>query len=241
MMNKINYMNLDSEAVSDSTYVQGRGLPVTYQNTQLQDIEKNEKEDKKINYIEPVSTRVKQQEIKDPVKKGYGYAAGAGELRDLGGIPSDDNRTPEQRNKDYLHPVLGAKDRWKESMRNETNPVVGINKTIVPAIEVAAVAHSLPYFGMNALRGAGIPITQNVTTRYLAKNASAAQHFTNASTMSDLSRLIQNPDNENKSQLLWNFLPGKDLTKMWTNLKYLTQGGMTINDLKNDYKERKIK
>lgn len=45
------------------------------------------------------------------------------ELVDLGGTPSNDTRTPAERNKDYLHPIKGAKERFKASMSNETNPI----------------------------------------------------------------------------------------------------------------------
>ena len=55
------------------------------------------------------------------------------ELVDLGGTPSDDTRTPAERNKDYLHPIKGAKERFKASMSNETNPLVGIERTILPS------------------------------------------------------------------------------------------------------------
>lgn len=55
------------------------------------------------------------------------------ELVDLGGTPSNDTRTPAERNKDYLHPIKGAKERFKASMGNETNPLVGIERTLLPA------------------------------------------------------------------------------------------------------------
>lgn len=55
------------------------------------------------------------------------------ELVDLGGTPSNDTRTPAERNKDYLHPIKGAKERFKASMSNETNPLVGIERTILPS------------------------------------------------------------------------------------------------------------
>ena len=48
-------------------------------------------------------------------------------ITDLGGKPSTDNRTAAERNRDYWHPFKGAKERFKASMRNGTNPatVVG--------------------------------------------------------------------------------------------------------------------
>lgn len=60
------------------------------------------------------------------------------ELVDLGGTPSNDTRTPAERNKDYLHPIKGAKERFKASMSNETNPLVDIERTILPSATGAA-------------------------------------------------------------------------------------------------------
>lgn len=61
------------------------------------------------------------------------------ELVDLGGTPSNDTRTPAERNKDYLHPIKGAKERFKASMGNETNPLVGIERTLLPSAAGAAL------------------------------------------------------------------------------------------------------
>lgn len=79
------------------------------------------------------------------------------ELVDLGGTPSNDTRTPAERNKDYLHPIKGAKERFKASMSNETNPLVGIERTILPAALVTtliALAKGAGYgFGIDKLTG----------------------------------------------------------------------------------------
>lgn len=83
------------------------------------------------------------------------------ELVDLGGTPSNDTRTPAERNKDYLHPIKGAKERFKASMSNETNPLVGIERTILPSAAGAALvttpialAKSAGYgFGIDKLTG----------------------------------------------------------------------------------------
>ena len=45
-----------------------------------------------------------------------------------------------QRNRDYLHPIWGAGERWKASMHNGTNPIVGLKNTFVPAALAAATA-----------------------------------------------------------------------------------------------------
>lgn len=58
---------------------------------------------------------------------------------DLGGEPSNDNRTSEERNRDYWHPLKGAKERFKASMRNKTNPLVGLERTVMPAMAGAAL------------------------------------------------------------------------------------------------------
>lgn len=61
------------------------------------------------------------------------------QLIDLGGTPSTDTRTAAERNRDYWHPIKGAKERFKSSMRNETNPLVGLERTVMPAMAGAAL------------------------------------------------------------------------------------------------------
>lgn len=61
------------------------------------------------------------------------------QLIDLGGEPSTDIRTAAERNRDYWHPIKGAKERFKSSMRNGTNPLVGLERTVMPAMAGAAL------------------------------------------------------------------------------------------------------
>lgn len=61
------------------------------------------------------------------------------QLIDLGGEPSTDARTAAERNRDYWHPIKGAKERFKSSMRNGTNPLVGLERTVMPAMAGAAL------------------------------------------------------------------------------------------------------
>lgn len=87
------------------------------------------------NTIESDNTKVVRPEIHEPVKaKPRQYS-----IVDLGGEPSDDNRSAAERNKDYWHPIKGAKARFKSSMSNETNPLVGIERTILPSAAGAAL------------------------------------------------------------------------------------------------------
>lgn len=60
-------------------------------------------------------------------------------ITDLGGKPSTDNRTAAERNRDYWHPFKGAKERFKASMSNKTNPLVGLERTVMPAMAGAAL------------------------------------------------------------------------------------------------------
>ena len=62
---------------------------------------------------------------------------------DLGGEPSNDNRTSEERNRDYWHPLKGAKERFKASMKNGTNPLVGIERTIMPGATLVTTPATL--------------------------------------------------------------------------------------------------
>lgn len=78
------------------------------------------------------------------------------ELVDLGGTPSNDTRTLAERNKDYLHPIKGAKERFKASMSNETNPLVDIERTILPSAAGAALVTTPIALAKGAGYGFGI-------------------------------------------------------------------------------------
>lgn len=87
------------------------------------------------NTIESNNTKVVRPEIHEPIKaKPRQYS-----IVDLGGEPSNDTRSAAERNRDYWHPIKGARDRFKASMSNETNPLVGIERTILPSAAGAAL------------------------------------------------------------------------------------------------------
>lgn len=87
------------------------------------------------NTIESDNTKVVRPEIHEPIKaKPRQYS-----IVDLGGEPSNDTRSAAERNRDYWHPIKGARDRLKASMSNETNPLVGIERTILPSAAGAAL------------------------------------------------------------------------------------------------------
>ena len=85
--------------------------------------------------IESDNTKVVRPEIHEPIKaKPKQYS-----IVDLGGEPSNDTRSAAERNRDYWHPIKGAKARFRASMSNETNPLVGIERTILPSAAGAAL------------------------------------------------------------------------------------------------------
>ena len=87
------------------------------------------------NTIEPDNTKVVRPEVHEAIKakpRQYSFV-------DLGSEPSNDDRSAAERNKDYWHPVKGAKERFKSSMKNNTNPLVGIERTILPSAAGAAL------------------------------------------------------------------------------------------------------
>ena len=87
------------------------------------------------NTIESDNTKVVRPEIHEPIKaKPRQYS-----IVDLGGEPSNDTRSAAERNRDYWHPIKGARDRFKAPMSNETNPLVGIERTILPSAAGAAL------------------------------------------------------------------------------------------------------
>ena len=87
------------------------------------------------NTIESDNTKVVRPEIHEPIKaKPKQYS-----IVDLGGEPSNDTRSAAERNRDYWHPIKGAKARFRASMSNETNPLVEIERTILPSAAGAAL------------------------------------------------------------------------------------------------------
>lgn len=81
------------------------------------------------------NTKVVRPEVHEPIKaKPKQYS-----IVDLGGEPSNDTRSAAERNRDYWHPIKGAKARFRASMSNETNPLVGIERTILPSAAGAAL------------------------------------------------------------------------------------------------------
>ena len=88
------------------------------------------------NTIESDNTKVVRPEIHEPIKaKPKQYS-----IVDLGREPSNDTRSAAERNRDYWHPIKGAKARFRASMSNETNPLVGIERTILPPAAVVGGA-----------------------------------------------------------------------------------------------------
>lgn len=99
-------------------------------------------------------------------------------ITDLGGEPSTDNRTAAERNRDYWHPFKGAKERFKASMRNGTNPLVGLERTVMPAMAGAALvttpAEIGEYLNPGAVYGGGkgLNITKNkLATKFIKGDA----------------------------------------------------------------------
>ena len=87
------------------------------------------------NTIESDNTKVVRPEIHEPIKaKPRQYS-----IVDLGGEPSNDTRSAAERNRDYWHPITATKARFRASMSNETNPLVGIERTILPSAAGAAL------------------------------------------------------------------------------------------------------
>lgn len=122
-------------------------------------------------------------------------------ITDLGGKPSTDNRTAAERNRDYWHPFKGAKERFKASMRNGTNPLVGLERTVMPAPatvvggseavnnatggfgqwlegKVGIPAEIGEYLNPGAVYGGGLNITKNkLATKFIKGDALNKDHW----------------------------------------------------------------
>jgi flagellum-specific peptidoglycan hydrolase FlgJ len=121
------------------------------------------------NTIESDNTKVVRPEIHEPIKaKPRQYS-----IVDLGGEPSNDTRSAAERNRDYWHPIKGAKARFRASMSNETNPLVGIERTILPSAAGAALVSlqdikTMPadYTGSSILGGGNLE-GRNLLAKYI--------------------------------------------------------------------------
>lgn len=108
------------------------------------------------------------------------------ELIDLGGTPSNDTRTPAERNKDYLHPIKGAKERFKASMSNETNPLVGIERTILPSAAGAALVTTPATVVGGALGNAAV---EKLPLKVVAYNAAKRTNGNASVSMQDIKNM----------------------------------------------------
>jgi hypothetical protein len=47
---------------------------------------------------------------------------------------SKTNKKAAAEKQEYMHPIKGIRDRWKASLDNETNPIIGLENVFVPAM-----------------------------------------------------------------------------------------------------------
>lgn len=115
------------------------------------------------NTIESDNTKVVRPEIHEPIKaKPRQYS-----IVDLGGEPSNDTRSAAERNRDYWHPIKGAKARFKASMSNETNPLVEIERTILPSAAGAALVTTPADYTGSSILGGGNLEGRNLLAKYI--------------------------------------------------------------------------
>lgn len=115
------------------------------------------------NTIESDNTKVVRPEIHEPIKaKPKQYS-----IVDLGGEPSNDTRSAAERNRDYWHPIKGAKARFRASMSNETNPLVGIERTILPSAAGAALVTTPADYTGSSIIGGGNLEGRNLLAKYI--------------------------------------------------------------------------
>lgn len=115
------------------------------------------------NTIESDNTKVVRPEIHEPIKaKPRQYS-----IVDLGGEPSNDTRSAAERNRDYWHPIKGAKARFKASMSNETNPLVRIERTILPSAAGAALVTTPADYTGSSILGGGNLEGRNLLAKYI--------------------------------------------------------------------------
>jgi hypothetical protein len=79
----------------------------------------------------------------------------AGTLSQGKGKPSKDEKTAIQRNRDYLHPIKGAGERFKAEWALGKTPLQGIAKTAGPPALLAAGFGVIPTMGLATWGGLG--------------------------------------------------------------------------------------
>lgn len=91
----------------------------------------------------------------------------------------------------YFNPIKGAKDRFISSFENNTNPLIGLNKTVGKSLTGAQAATTLPYIltrGLSTipkLKDSLAPLRQ-----FFSKNYNAGITYGN---LSDIGQIIENP------------------------------------------------
>lgn len=128
------------------------------------------------NVVKQDNTRVSKPIIPEIIKatpRQYQFV-------DLGGGPSTDTRTAAERNRDYWHPIKGAKERFKSSMKNETNPLVGIERTIMPAMAGATLVTATVVGGL-----LGSEAVNNATGGWSGKSVAEGVRATKQAALMD--------------------------------------------------------
>lgn len=69
----------------------------------------------------------------DTVTGNTTYVDNGYQLKEGSGEPTE-NVDKYRRNEEYFHWWHGAPERWKASINNNTNPLIGLGRTFVPAI-----------------------------------------------------------------------------------------------------------
>ena len=90
------------------------------------------------------------------------------------GDPDRSRKTKAQRNADYWHPIYGASKRWKTSMSNDTNPFVGLGRTVVPAVAGALALEYLPV--LLSKTATALPYVAKVVTSHPNMTAQIVKH-----------------------------------------------------------------
>ena len=76
-------------------------------------------------------------------------------LTDLGGNPDISSKKElRDQKKNYFSPILGASQRWKASINNDTNPLNGLFRTVVPAAATSAAIYYSPIIAKTAIKNA---------------------------------------------------------------------------------------
>lgn len=102
------------------------------------------------------------------------------------------NRRQAQRRESYWHPFNGAVQRWKASLENETNPLIGMERVFGPAIAMTSLLRNPIKVG-GAMLGSSALVQGTNTASEIFTGKDVPTHISNATGLTKFTSERINP------------------------------------------------